>query len=98
MATDWEYFKAQVGSYDLRVYNTVLRQDGSFTVDKEVADPTDYYRILLVIVDNIGSFIHPDVVSYNPYFCIVEMKYGNDVIEFDSSSMTYRFVSKEEEI
>ena len=100
MATAWDYFKSQIGAYDLTVYQTTLkkggRERGEFTVNG--IDPEDYYKLLLVVVDNIGSFLGPDAVRYNPYFCIVEMQFGDDVIEFDSSLMTYRFVSKEEEI
>lgn len=95
MASMWDYFKAQIGAYDLSVYKTTLKKGGKergeFTVDG--VDPEDYYKLLLVVVDNIGSFLGPDWVHYDPYFCIVEMGFGKDVIEFDTSSMTYKITS-----
>ncbi len=100
MASMWDYFKAQIGAYDLGVYKTTLKKGGKergeFTVDG--VDSEDYYKLLLVVVDNIGSFLGPDAVRYNPYFCIVEMQFGDDVIEFDTSSMTYKLTAEIDEI
>jgi len=96
MASMWDYFKAQIGSTDLSVYKTTLKKGGKERGAFNIDGVDDHYTMLLVIVDNIGSFLGPDWVKYDPYFCIVEMGFGKDVIEFDVSSMTYKLTTDEE--
>jgi len=91
MATRFEMFKARLDT-PVRVYRTTMYPDGNFTVE----GVENRQEQLLYIADNIGSFIVPDLIEFDPYFCTVKLHYGNSYIEFDSSFGTWELISKTE--